>query len=165
MFGIFDSPLIATLIALTGGYIFVRHQIQKQRKLQQETLSIQEVQRLWRDESFQTDIIAVMKIGREEDIAQYAEDRQHAPVSEEWEKKRALIVRSINYFEMISVGVYVGIYDPNIIKLTIKSTILGFYDNTEPFIKKIREEIRKKHPKIEDVATEFENFAKRLKDL
>ena len=165
MFSIFDSPLIATLIALTGGYIFVRHQIQKQRKLQQETLSIQEVQRLWRDESFQTDIIAVMKIGREEDIAQYAEDRQHAPVNEEWEKKRALIVRSINYFEMISVGVYVGIYDSNIIKLTIKSTILGFYDNTEPFIKKIREEIRKKHPKIEDVATEFENFAKRLKDL
>ena len=165
MFSIFDSPLIATLIALTGGYIFVRHQIQKQRKLQQETLSIQEVQRLWRDESFQTDIIAVMKIGREEDIAQYAEDRQHAPANEEWEKKRALIVRSINYFEMISVGVYVGIYDPNIIKLTIKSTILGFYDNTEPFIKKIREEIRKKHPKIEDVATEFENFAKRLKNL
>lgn len=165
MFSIFDSPLIATLIALTGGYIFVRHQIQKQRKLQQETLSIQEVQRLWRDESFQTDIIAVMKIGREEDIAQYAEDRQHAPVNEEWEKKRALIVRSINYFEMISVGVHVGIYDSNIIKLTIKSTMLGFYDNTEPFIKKIREEIRKKHPKIEDVATEFENFAKRLKDL
>ncbi len=87
MFGIFDSPLIATLIALTGGYIFVRHQIQKQRKLQQETLSIQEVQRLWRDESFQADIIAVMKIGREEDIAQYAEDRQHAPVNEGWEKK------------------------------------------------------------------------------
>ena len=161
MFGIFDSPLIATLIALTGGYIFVRHQIQKQRKLQQETLSIQEVQRLWRDESFQADIIAVMKIGREEDIAQYAEDRQHAPVNEEWEKKRALIVRSINYFEMISVGVHVGIYDSNIIKLTIKSTILRFYHNTEPFIKKIREE----HPKIEDVATEFENFAKRLENL
>ncbi len=165
MFGIFDSPLIATLIALTGGYIFVRYQIQKQRKLQQEILSIQEVQRLWRDESFQTDIIAVMKIGREEDIAQYAEDRQHAPVNEEWEKKRTLIVRSINYFEMISVGVHVGIYDSDIIKLTIKSTILGFYDNTEPFVKKIREEIRKKHPKIEDVATEFENFVKRLKDL
>ena len=158
----FDSPLIAPLIALTGGYIFVRYQIQRQRKLQQDTLSIQEVmQRLWRDESFQADIVAVRKIAREGNIAQYAEDREHAPVNEEWEKKRALIVRSINYFEIISVGVRVGIYDSNIIKLTIKSTILAFYDDTEPFIKKIRE----KHPKIEDVATEFENFAKRLKKL
>ncbi len=66
---------------------------------------------------------------------------------------------------MISVGVHVGIYDSNIIKLTIESTILGFYHNTEPFIKKIREKIREEHPKIEDVATEFENFAKSLEKL
>ena len=161
MFDFFNSPLAVTLIALLVSFLFLIIQIKKQRKLQQETLSIQEVQRLWGDKSFQNDIVVVMSIGKEY-IAQYAKDRKNhldkdSEERKEWVEKTTIIVRTINYFEMISVGIHVGIYNSGIIERVFKTMILEFYDGTEPFIK----EIQKQHPQS---AIEFEKFAKRLKD-
>ena len=172
MLDVLNSPFVVTSIALLVGYLSLRHQIEKQRKLQQqkikeqrklqqETLSIQEVQRLWGDRSFQNDIVVVMSIGKEADIAQYAKDRKDhldkdSKEKKKWVKETTIILRTINYFEMISVGIHVGIYDSDIIERISKTMILEFYDRTEPFIK----EIQKQHPQS---AIEFEKYAKRLR--
>lgn len=159
MFDFFNSPIAVAiftlLVSLLVSLLFLLYRIEKQRKLQQQTLSIQEVQRLWRDKSFQDDIVAVMSIGKE-DIAQYAKDRKY---DLDWVRKMTIIVGTINYFEMISVGIHVGIYDSDIIERGLKNMILEFYDRTEPFIK----EIRKQYPQS---AIDFEKYAKclRLKD-
>ena len=161
MFGYLNSPIVVTIIALGGSYLFLRHQIKKQRKLQQETLSIQEVQRMWRDKSFHKGIAFVMSIGRE-DITQYAKDRKDdldkdSEEKEKWAREKTIILRTINYFEIISVGIHVGIYSSDIIERVFKTMILEFYDRTEPLIK----EIRKQYPQS---AIEFEKYVKCLKD-
>ena len=173
MFDFFNSPIVVAIITLFGSLLFLFFQIEKQRKLQQQkikeqrklqqqTLSIQEVQRMWGDKSFQNDIVVVMSIGKEADIAQYAKDRKDhldkdSEEKKKWVKETTIILRTINYFEMISVGIHAGIYDSDIIERVFKTMILEFYDRTEPFIK----EIQKQHPQS---AIEFEKYAKRLKD-
>lgn len=149
-----NYSFVVAIFTLLVGYLFLLYRIEKQRKLQQQTLSIQEVQRLWGDKSFQKGIAFVMSIGKE-DIAQYAKDRKD-DLDEDSEEK-TIILRTINYFETISVGIHVGIYSSDIIKRISKTMILEFYDRTEPFIK----EIRKQYPQS---AIEFEKYAKRLKD-
>ena len=165
MFDVLNSPIAVAiftlLVSLLVSLLFLLYRIEKQRKLQQQTLSIQEVQRLWGDKSFQDDIVAVMSIGKFKDIAQYAKDRKDhldkdSEEKKKWVEETTKIVRTINYFEMISVGIHAGIYDSDIIERVFKTMILEFYDGTEPFIK----EIRKQHPQS---AIEFEKYAKRLK--
>ncbi len=164
MFDFFNSPIVVAIFTLFWSLLFLflqikqqrklqQQKIKEQRKLQQQTLSIQEVQRLWRDKSFHDDIVVVMSIGKE-DIAQYAKDRKY---DLDWVRKMTIIVGTINYFEMISVGIHVGIYDSDIIERGLKNMILEFYDRTEPFIK----EIRKQYPQS---AIDFEKYAKCLKD-
>ena len=173
MFDVLNSPFSVTIIALIGSFLFLRHQIKKQRnlqqqrikkqrELQQQTLSIQEMQRLWGDRSFHGDIADVMLIGKEADIAQYAKDRKDhldkdSEEKKKWVEETTKIVRTINYFDLISVGIYEGIYDSDIIERILKDMVLEFYDRTEPFIK----EIQKQYPQS---AIDFEKFAKRLKD-
>ena len=160
MFDFFNSPIVVAIFTLFWSLLFLYCQIKQQRKLQQQTLSIQEVQRLWGDKSFQKGIAFVMSIGKE-DIAQYAKDRKNhldknSKERKKWTRKKAIILRTINYFETISVGIHVGIYSSDIIKRISKTMILEFYDRTEPFIK----EIRKQYPQS---AIEFEKYVKRLK--
>lgn len=164
MFDVLNFPIVVAIFTLLGSLLcsllFLLYRIEKQRKLQQQTLSIQEVQRLWGDKSFQKGIAIVKLIGKE-DIAQYAKDRKNhldknSEERKKWVRKKAIILRTINYFETISVGIHVGIYDSDIIKRISKTMILEFYDKTEPFIK----EIRKQYPQS---AIEFEKYAKRLK--
>lgn len=164
MFDVLNSPIVVAIFTLLGSLIvsllFLLYRIETQRKLQQQTLSIQEVQRLWGDKSFQKGIDIVMSIGRE-DIAQYAKDRKNhldknSKERKKWKREKTIILRTINYFEMISVGIHAGIYSSDIIERVFKTITLEFYDRTEPFIK----EIRKQYPRS---AIEFEKYAKRLK--
>ncbi len=157
----FESPLIAaaaTIIAAILVSVFAYCQIRAQRRLQKQTLSIREAERWWRDPALHKDIAAVIKIGREEDIVQYV-NPENAPSlqKEEWERKRETIIRSINYFEMIAIGVIKGILDAEIIEAGFRSMILQFHEETEPFIKKMQE-------KHEKAGSEFEKLVKRLKN-
>lgn len=155
---LFDTHLVAftsTVVALVGGLVFIRYQIRKQRELQQKTLSMEAMRRLWSDRSFEDDIRKVLGIN---DISRYAEKRDTARTDgKQWAENRERIVRVINYYEMLSVGIHEGIYDRNIIKRYNKSQIIKFFNLTLPFIEKIREEYNN-----QSLAMEFEKFARSL---
>ncbi len=149
------ATLIAAAVALVGGLFFVRYQIKNRKKLQQKALSIEAMRLLWSDRLLEDDIREVRKAS---DISQYAPERGEThPYDEPWEETRNRIVRVINYYEMLSVGVHEGIYDRDIIKRYNKSQIIKLFDLTLPFIEKIREEYNS-----QSLAVEFEKFARGL---
>jgi len=149
--------LISAAVALVGSLIFVRYQIKDRKKLQQKTLSMEAMRLLWSDRLLEDDIRKVLKVS---DISQYAQKRgkTHA-CDKQWEETRNRIVRIINYYEMLSVGVHEGIYDRNIIKRYNKSQIIKLFNLTRPFIEKIREEYNN-----QSLAMEFEKFARSLEN-
>lgn len=155
LFGTHVVAFTSAVVALVGGLLFIRYQIRKQRELQQKTLSMEAMRRLWSDRSFEDDIRDVLGIN---DISQYTEKRGDVRTDDkQWTEKRERLVRVINYYEMLSVGVHENIYDRNIIKLYNKSQIIKLFNLTLPFIEKIREEYN--NPSL---AMEFEKFARGL---
>lgn len=155
-FGAYAATLISAAVALAGGLIFVRYQIKNRKNLQQKTLSMEAMRILWSDRLLEDDIRKILKA---KNISQYAEKRGDVHVhNKEWEETRNRIVRIINYYEMLSVGVHEGIYDRNIIKRYNKSQIVILFDLTQPFIEKFRKEYN-----VRSVAEEFEKFARGLK--
>ncbi|MDD9799352.1 MAG: DUF4760 domain-containing protein [Gammaproteobacteria bacterium] len=149
--------MISAAVALVGSLIFVRYQIKDRKKLQQKTLSMEAMRLLWSDRLLEDDIRKVLKVS---DISQYAQKRgkTHA-CDKQWEETRNRIVRIINYYEMLSVGIHEGIYDRNIIKRYNKSQIIKLFNLTRPFIEKIREEYNN-----QSLAMEFEKFARSLEN-
>ena len=69
-----------------------------------------------------------------------------------------LIVRTINYFEVIGAGVNAGIYDKGIIKRLMASQTIRVFDKVSPFIEALREQ----EPKCKEGGKEFQEFAERL---
>jgi len=157
LFGTHMVAFTSAVAALVGGLVFIRYQIRKQRELQQKTLSMEAMRRLWSNRSFEDDIREVLGIN---DISRYAEKRDDVRTDDEqWAENREWIVRVINYYEMLSVGVHEGIYDRNIIKRYNKSQIIKLFNLTRPFIEKIREEYNN-----QSLAMEFEKFARSLEN-
>jgi len=153
LFGTHVVAFTSAVVALVGGLLFIRYQIRKQRELQQKTLSMEAMRRLWSDRSFEDDIRKVLEIS---DIFRYAEKRGDVRTDDkQWAENRERIVRVINYYEMLSVGVHEGIYDRDIIKRYNKSEIIKSFNWTLPFIEKIREEYNS-----QCLAVEFEKFAR-----
>jgi len=147
------SILVSVIPALVGGgvgfisgFLTNRAMMNHQRSLQRQTLGIDMMYKFWDDREFQGNVAKVMKIAKEEPIKKYAKKIEAVPnelddtEKEKWKENRSLIIRTIDYFEVIATGINRNIYDEDIIKSLLGSQVIRLYKETSLFIEAFREE-------------------------
>ena len=76
---------------------------------------------------------------------------------EEHKNKQVQLDVILNYFETLSIGVRIGIYDKKTVRLSRKQQIIHTFERSEVYIKKIRKDL--KNDKIfENLEWLFEKF-------